>query len=169
MMLSSPGIFSPILNAHNDAADEAPCSAGQVYDPDLGGYRPQRFSLASTGTSISWNPFDINPGSPRSSTSSYASIASLSSIYSTGQTPPPFLNGSSKHSSYTTQQRLRSTAPPTPVFQRLPPAIYDCILVQLRAFHEEASSLSCQTCCLRDLASLALVSRKWDKAVRPRL
>ncbi|CAF9909561.1 MAG: hypothetical protein HETSPECPRED_009459 [Heterodermia speciosa] len=168
-MLSSPGIFSPILNAHNDAADEAPCSAGQVYDPDLGGYRPQRFSLASTGTSISWNPFDINPGSPRSSTSSYASIASLSSIYSTGQTPPPFLNGSSKHSSYTTQQRLRSTAPPTPVFQRLPPAIYDCILVQLRAFHEEASSLSCQTCCLRDLASLALVSRKWDKAVRPRL
>ena len=145
----------------------------QVYDPDLGGYRRQRFSLASTGTSVSWDPFDFNPASIRSSTSSYASIASIPSFYySTPQTSPASLAGSQR-SSYVpplaTQQKLRSTAPPTPVFQRLPPAIYDCILVQLRAFHEDSSSLSCQTCLLRDFCALALVSRKWDRAVRPRL
>ncbi|KAL8758775.1 MAG: hypothetical protein Q9199_001250 [Rusavskia elegans] len=69
----------------------------------------------------------------------------------------------------TTQQKLRSTEPPPPVFQRLPPEIYDCILRHLAVFHKEPSSMSCETCHLRDLCALALVDRAWDRAVRPRL
>ncbi|KAL8674065.1 MAG: hypothetical protein Q9168_001525 [Polycauliona sp. 1 TL-2023] len=69
----------------------------------------------------------------------------------------------------TTQQKSRSTAPPPPVFQRLPPEIYDCILRHLAVFHKEPSSMSCETCRLRDLCALALVDRAWDRAVRPRL
>ncbi|KAL8996278.1 MAG: hypothetical protein Q9169_004164 [Polycauliona sp. 2 TL-2023] len=69
----------------------------------------------------------------------------------------------------TTQQKLRSTEPPPPVFQRLPPEIYDCILHHLAVFHKEPYSMSCETCRLRDLCALALVDRRWDRAVRPRL
>lgn len=152
--------------------------AGQVYDPDLGGYRPQRFSIASTGSSVSWNPFDFESTSVRSSTSSYPSIASCPSYfstpsyYSTAPTIPTSISGpqrSSYTNPYATQPKTRSTTPISGTIQRLPSAVYDTILVHLRAFHEDAASLSCQTCFLRDMSSLALVSRKWDRAVRPRL
>ncbi|KAL8848476.1 MAG: hypothetical protein Q9221_006528 [Calogaya cf. arnoldii] len=72
-------------------------------------------------------------------------------------------------STLTPQQKSRSTAPPPPVFQRLPPEIYDCILRQLAVFHKEPSSMSCETCHMRDLCALALVDRAWDRAVRPQL
>ncbi|KAL8904296.1 MAG: hypothetical protein Q9207_003360 [Kuettlingeria erythrocarpa] len=72
-------------------------------------------------------------------------------------------------STFATQQKLRSTAPPPPVFQRLPSEIYDCILRQLTVFHEEPASMSCESCRLRDLCALALVDRRWDRAVRPQL
>lgn len=150
-------------------------SAGQVYDSELGGYRPQRFSSSSIGSTASWDAFDYNP-SVRSSTSSWPSTASSPSYLSTPsyktnvQYPPIALPGSQR-SSYgkTPQPKSRCTTPGERAFQRLPPAVYDCILVHLRAFHEDASSLSCSTCYLRDMHSLALVSRKWDRAVRPRL
>lgn len=41
--------------------------------------------------------------------------------------------------------------------------------MQLRTFHEEPASSSCQTCYYRDLCALGLVSRAWDRAVRPKL
>ncbi|KAL8786705.1 MAG: hypothetical protein Q9213_002642 [Squamulea squamosa] len=75
----------------------------------------------------------------------------------------------SYQSTLTTQQKLRSTEPPPPVFQRLPAEIYECILRQLAVFHNEPSSMSCGTCHLRDLCALALVDRAWDRAVRPQL
>lgn len=140
---------------------------GQVYDPELGGFRPQRFSLASSKSSMTWNSFESMPPSYRSSVSSRPSFISMPPIYSMGLPSPPL--SPSYNSTFITQQKLRSTAPPPPVFQRLPPEIYDCILRQLTVFHEEPASMSCQTCRLRDLCALALVDRRWDRAVRPQL
>ena len=144
------------------------CRSGQVYDPAIMAFRPQRMgSTGSSSSSMSWDSSSHDVNSLRSSISSYESFMTAQSINSTYQVHPGFLP--SQRSSYTTQQKLRSTAPPPPVFQRLPPEVYDCILQQLRNFHENPSALSCQTCYLRDLCSLALTSRAWDKAVRVRL
>lgn len=140
---------------------------GQIYDPSLGGFRPQRFSLASSKSSISWASTEYMPPSYPSSISSHPSFISVPSIYSIGLPSPPL--SPSYSSTLITQQKLRSTAPPPPVFQRLPPEIYDCILRQLAIFHNEPASMSCETCYLRDLCALSLVDRTWDRAVRPNL
>lgn len=143
----------------------------QVYDPENMPYRPQRYSLGSSKSSIAWNSMDFDPASPRSSASSYMSAGSNTSVYSkysTAQgTNTTFLP--SRPSSFTSIQRLRSTNPPPPLFRRLPQAIYDCILQHLRTAHLTVSSTSCATCYMRDLCSLALTSRAWDRAVRTRL
>ena len=142
--------------------------SGQVYDPAIMGFRAQRMgSIGSSTSSMSWDSSSYDVNSLRSSISSYESFMTAQSINSTYQANAALLP--SQRPSYTTQRRLRSTAPPPPVFQRLPSEIYDCILRKLREFHENPSSLSCQTCYLRDLCSLALTSRAWDKAVRVRL
>ena len=142
--------------------------SGQVYNTAIMGFRAQR--MGSTGSSISsmsWNSTSYDMNSLRTSISSYESFMTAQSVKSTYQASTGLLP--SQRSSYTTQQRLRSTAPSPPVFQRLPLEIYDCVLRKLREFHENPASLSCQTCYLRDLCSLALTSRAWDKAVRFRL
>ncbi|KAL8763754.1 MAG: hypothetical protein Q9184_000546 [Pyrenodesmia sp. 2 TL-2023] len=131
------------------------------------GYRPQRSSLASSKSSMTWGSFESTAPSYRSSVSSHPSMVSISSVYTMGLPSPPL--SPSFSSTFITQQKLRSTAPPPPVFQRLPPEIYDCILRQLTVFHMEPASMSCESCRLRDLCALALVDRRWDRAVRPRL
>ncbi len=142
--------------------------SGQVYDPAIMGFRAQRMgSIASSTSSISRDSLSYDLNSVRSSVSSYESFMTAPSINPTYHANAGFL--ASQRDSYTTQQKSRSAVPPRPVFQRLPPEIYDCILQKLREFHETPSSLSCQTCYLRDLSSLALTSRAWDKAVRVRL
>lgn len=130
-------------------------------------FRPQRFSLASSRSSLSWDSLEYKSESQKLSDFSYAGFAPSPSLYSTLLPSSPSL--SSQRSSFITQQKLRSTKPPPPVFQRLPLEIYECILLQLRTFHESQSSASCQTCYLRDLCSLALTSRTWDRVVRARL
>ncbi|MCJ1473835.1 hypothetical protein MMC13_002487 [Lambiella insularis] len=144
---------------------------GQVYDPVIMAYRPQKTPLPFTA-SVSWDSADFyaapRPESKRSSTSSYASFGSTFTTSSTTQTNATSLG--SRRSSFTTvQQRSRSTQPPPPVFKRLPPEIYACILRQLRSIHTGAYLQSCATCYLRDLYNLALVSRAWDRAVRIQL
>lgn len=135
-----------------------------MYDPTIMAFRPQRMSLTSSTSSLSWESLDFSSESLRSSTSSYASFPSSPSIFAA--MPPRPTSLGSKHSSFITQQKLRSTKPPPPVFQRLPLEIYDCILQQLKTFHDNPASASCQTCYLRDLCALALTSRAWDRAVR---
>ena len=144
---------------------------GQVYDPELMAYRPQRFSIASSRSSVSWNSTDFYPPSPRSSASSYLSMGSSPSVYSNYSTAKGtnISSWGSRRSSFTNIQRLRSTNPPPPVFNRLPQEIYDCILQQLGTIHSSTSTISCATCYLRDLCSLALTSRAWDRAVRTQL
>ncbi|KAL8656187.1 MAG: hypothetical protein Q9210_000420, partial [Variospora velana] len=139
---------------------------GQVYDPEIMSFRPQRFSLASSKSSIT-GFFESTPPYYRSSVSSRPSFTSIPSMHSVSlPSPPP---SPSYNSAFISQQKLRSTAPPRSVFQCLPPEIYDCILRQLTIFHDKATSMSCETCRLRDLCALALVDRRWDRAVRPQL
>lgn len=143
-------------------------SAGHVYDPAIMAFRPQRVSLASTRSSMSWNSMDSSPMSRRSSSSSIASHDTAASNYSTTQRSSS--SGGAVRSSLPTQQRIsRSTKPPLPMFKRLPPEIYGCILEQLKVLHSSPTSQSCATCYLRDLYSLALVSRAWDRAARMKL
>lgn len=142
-----------------------------VSDPEFMPYRLQRLSIGSSKSSVAWNVTESNAVSRRSSASSYASAGSNTSTnsnYSTAQgtntTSLP-----SRPSSLTNIQRLRSTNPPPPLFKRLPPAIYECIMQHLSTLHLSVSSTSCATCYMRDLCSLALTSRAWDRAVRTRL
>lgn len=142
----------------------------------LGALRAQSPSIPSPRTSFSSDVEDADVHlfqSPRPSISSIASMATsirssaTTYTYSTAQsTPVSLVSGPSSHSS---QSQFRSIASRRPVFRGLPPEIYDCILQQLRVFHEDPASQSCQTCHLRDLCSLALTSRAWDKAVVKRM
>lgn len=143
----------------------------QVSDPGLMPYRLQRLSIGSSKSSVAWNAMDSNTVSRRSSASSYASAGSNTSLYSHYSTAQGTNTTSlpSRPSSLTNIQRLRSANPPPPLFKRLPPAIYECIFQHLRTIHLSVSSTSCVTCYMRDLCSLALTSRTWDRAVRTRL
>ena len=142
-------------------------SVGQVYDPEIMAFRPQRYSLASSKSSLSWNSFESPPSSLRSSAASLATLASSPSFNSLET--PSVLPHSSRHSTFISQQKVRSTGPPTPVFHRLPSEVYDCVLQQIENFHNEPASMSCHTCYLRDMCALALTNRRWDRAVRSRL
>ncbi|KAF1365330.1 hypothetical protein EJ07DRAFT_75800, partial [Lizonia empirigonia] len=49
------------------------------------------------------------------------------------------------------------------IFKRLPREVYECIVAQLDQVHLQDDQ-ACQPCYLRDLHSLALTSRAWDRA-----
>ena len=111
--------------------------------------------------------------SPRSSMSSFTnmapSIASSASIHTCSTAPSSPVSLKSRPSPPSSQSQLHTKASHRPIFQGLPSEIYDCIIQQLRVLHEDPASQSCQTCHLRDLCSLALTSRAWDKAVVKRM
>lgn len=142
----------------------------------LGALRAQSLPIPLPRTSFSSDIQDADLDlfqSPRLSVSSVTSMATsigssaTTSTYSTApSTPVSLVSRPSPHSS---QSPLVSKTPRRSVFQGLPPEIHDCILRQLRVVHEDPVSQSCQTCHLRDLSSLALTSRAWDKAVVKRL
>ncbi|EFQ98220.1 hypothetical protein MGYG_01255 [Nannizzia gypsea CBS 118893] len=59
---------------------------------------------------------------------------------------------------------------PMPVFtNRLPDEVYECILTHLWSLHISSCTEGCLTCYMRDLYSLSLTDRAWEKAVRGRL
>lgn len=129
---------------------------------------PPRTSFSSDAKGADMNLFQ----SPRTSISSFTSMKSTGSsattyTYSTAPSTPVSLV--SRRSPHSSQLQLRPKTLRRPVFQGLPLEIYDCILQQLRVLHEDPASQSCQTCHLRDLCSLALTSRAWDKAVVKRM
>ena len=53
--------------------------------------------------------------------------------------------------------------------KRLPNEVYECIITHLQTLHMDACSEGCLTCYMRDLYSLSLTSRAWEKAVRGKL
>ena len=142
----------------------------------LGSLRAQSLPLPSPRVSF---PPDVEDTemylfqSPRHSISSVTSRATsigssaTADTYSTAQSSPVSLVSSSSPPSSRLQSRFKTSR--RPVFQGLPPEIYDCILQQLRIYHEDSASQSCQTCYLRDMCSLALTNRAWDKAVVKRM
>lgn len=52
---------------------------------------------------------------------------------------------------------------------RLPAEVYDCILVHLEQLHTVPHADGCTTCFMRDLYSLTLTSRAWEKSARSKL
>jgi hypothetical protein len=65
--------------------------------------------------------------------------------------------------------------PPTPkqlpahIFKDLPDEIYQCILQQLEHGYFEDLSGTCTSCYTKDLYSLALTSRAWERSARRQL
>lgn len=72
--------------------------------------------------------------------------------------------------SFIALKQAQTTLQPNPVtFKNLPPQIYDCILENLENAHFSANGDGCLTCYLRDLHSLSLTCRAWERAVRPKM
>ena len=65
--------------------------------------------------------------------------------------------------------RRESTFKPDLSFERLPQATICVILQQLEDLHEDKLVSSCSTCYMRDLVSLQLTCRAWDRAVTRKL
>ncbi len=142
----------------------------------LGLSRAQSLPIPQPSATFSPHVKDADMGRSQSPSPSISSITSratsiassaTTSTYSTAPSTPVSLI--SRPILPSDQSQLHSKTPYRPVFQGLPPEIYDCILRQLRLFHEHPASQSCQTCHLRDLCALALTSRAWDKAVVKRM
>ncbi|KAI1983993.1 hypothetical protein LOZ54_004701 [Ophidiomyces ophidiicola] len=51
----------------------------------------------------------------------------------------------------------------------LPPEVYECILAQLQILHLGGHGEGCITCLMRDLHSLSLTNRAWERVVRNKL
>ena len=168
--LSQHPIVILIANCRN-------CRLGQIWDPTLGAYRAQRLPLALSKSSVAANAMNGHVNGQRiyrpQTSASYASATSSSNSFNTAytysSTPTSPDSLFSHHSNSTSQLKAQWKPPPRAYFQNLPPEVYDCILQQLRVFHEDPWSQSCQTCYMRDLCSLSMTSRAWDKAVVKRL
>ena len=155
---------------------------GQIWDPTLGAYRSQRLPIALSKSSVA----RIDDGdTAKAARASYSLNSASTSLEKTGPTGPS-RNLSSNLHSHSSAHSLRNLL----IFHRakalhvtgdasktlspnwckdLPPEVYDCILDHLKIIHEVPISQGCQTCHLRDLYSLALTSRTWDKAVAERM
>jgi hypothetical protein len=57
---------------------------------------------------------------------------------------------------------------PTKIFKTLPKEVYSCIIAHLEQIHLHREQ-ACPACYLKDLHSLSLVSRAWDKATRAQM
>lgn len=81
---------------------------------------------------------------------------------------PPRLSNSAPSSPTGRGFPRRQKEPPAPGdgFKKLPREILLTILSELRSLHLDADSLSCATCCMRDLCNVALSCRKWSSAAR---
>ena len=148
---------------------------GQIWDPTLGAYRSQRLPIALSKSSVA--PSDGSATAQAARAPHKLKPAAISY-----EKPGPSRDLSGNIHSYSSGQSLPESwiphrAKPLHVVGNLsktlqphrcnvlPPEVYGCILDHLRAFHEAPTSQGCQTCHLRDLYSLALTSRWWDKAV----
>ncbi|GAD94694.1 conserved predicted protein [Paecilomyces variotii No. 5] len=103
------------------------------------------------------------------------SVSSYSSNFSNSTTPTVYspTSPTSPTSPGFSYRAFKTATPPPkptePVFRRLPQEVYDCILNQLEVEHNGPQKSGCLTCFQRDLHSLALTSRSWEKAVRSKL
>ncbi|EZF48748.1 hypothetical protein H103_07672 [Trichophyton rubrum CBS 288.86] len=118
------------------------------------------------------NP-SVLPQSPRSPVrsptfpllySNHAANSSVPSLYSPATVRYSFYPPT-KHGRASPQDQQ-----PMQVFtNRLPDEVYECILSHLWSLHVSSCTEGCLTCYMRDLYSLSLTNRAWEKAVRGKL
>ena len=147
----------------------------QIYGSTMPIPRAERIPIALSKSSLSPTSDDGRPSTARSlpysftSQSSHSSsVTSLPSTFTSISTHP---YGAPSPLSTTSLRTPTRKPPKLPqwIFQNLPSNVYDRIVYQLRIIHEESPLRSCQTCYMRDLCSLSLVSRAWDKIAVRRL
>lgn len=113
------------------------------------------------------------PPSPTSPTSPTCSVSSFRSNYSIASTAPTSAYSPTSPTSSASWRQCDSAASLDrilePVIKRLPQEVYDNILAQLETLHTGCHHNGCVTCFQRDLHSLSLTCRIWEKAVRAKL
>ena len=77
--------------------------------------------------------------------------------------PPRLARGPS---SPTSPKRKYTPRVPGEGFKNLPEEILLVVLAELKKLHLHSGSLSCSTCCMRDLTNLGLSCKKWWRAAR---
>ncbi|PGH04079.1 hypothetical protein GX51_03750 [Blastomyces parvus] len=149
----------------NAVASRPSASTGMAYNGDpYRGVVPGR--QASSGF-----PAPVHPRcpSPRASSMQYAQNNNYPNANSPGRYSPTaaapsgsFIFRSFKHASAGSKEQLPFSRP-------LPQEVYECIISHLQYSHLAPNGEGCITCYMRDLYSLALTSRAWEKAVRGKL
>jgi hypothetical protein len=66
-------------------------------------------------------------------------------------------------------RRPASRTFPSRFFEQLPDEVYQCILAQLEGCHFNDGSGTCATCYMKDLHTLTLTSRNWERSSRQQL
>lgn len=131
-----------------------PCTASQI---------ESRSSISSVPSSH-YASSATSAKSRRSSATSYSSTISKINYDIPHLTKTPWELDRHKKNSVWRRTRMEHENPfPPSVFKKLPREVYDCIVEQLEQLHL-GEEQSCQSCYLRDLCSLSLTSRAWDRA-----
>jgi hypothetical protein len=97
------------------------------------------------------------------------SVSSYASNFSNSTAPTIYSPTSPQFSYHLFKNPSPSPKPTEPAVKQLPSRVYECILNQLQSLHDGSYQSGCVTCFQRDLHSLALTSRAWEKAVRSKL
>ncbi|ODH31981.1 hypothetical protein ACO22_03408 [Paracoccidioides brasiliensis] len=112
----------------------------------------------------------VQPGSP--SPREFSIPHALNGNYSNASTPEIYSPTAASTASFTFRSLKSVQSNPKeqlPFSKPLPQEVFDCIFSHLHYSHSAPNSGGCVTCYMRDLYSLSLTSRAWEKAVRGKL
>jgi hypothetical protein len=70
-----------------------------------------------------------------------------------------------RHKKSLRRSKVAEPRAPTKIFNSLPKEVYGCIVAQLEQIRLNEDQ-ACPSCHLKDLYSMSLVSRAWDRAVK---
>lgn len=164
-MLTRRSLQAPLTEAPNGGA------AGEAM-PVTSYNRPRRISSYNSTSSAASSGMGVSPSpdgginspwvrSPASSRTSFESWDSSRSNVSAGSRRMEY----PWHRPAPMKTVLRKS-PPGEQFSRLPGEVLELILEEVRKSHLAPGSMSCATCMMRDLCSVALSARKWLKFAR---
>lgn len=149
----------------NAIASRPSTSTGMAYNGD-----PYRGMVPSRQASPDY-PTPVQPKSPSSQTSSiqYARNNNYPNANAPGLYSPTAAVSSGSFIFRSFKPANSGPKEQLPFSRPLPQEAYDCILSHLKYSHLASNCEGCLTCYMRDLYSLALTSRAWEKAVRGKL
>jgi hypothetical protein len=136
-----------------------------------------RESLASlTTVSTSKSVFSARPSTSGSFATKRSSLTSFGSSnkYDHFEDVPklirtPWEANRSKRSHSTRTRPVTAKPFPARIFEELPQEIYECIVQQLQLSYFNDSAGTCTTCYMKDLYSLTLTSRSWERFTQRQL